>query len=67
MIRTVEQREAAAQTEFRYHQEIEDLQHWIDTALAEMHQLRPSSPTQVLVEDIDPWKVSRDELSSDLE
>ena len=27
-----------------------------------MQQLRPSSRTQVLVEDIDPWKVSRDEV-----
>ena len=58
----VQQREAAAQAEVRYHQEIEDLQRRLDTALAEMQQLRPSSRTQVLVEDIDPWKVSRDEV-----
>ena len=56
------QREAAAQAEVRYHQEIKDLQRRLDTALAEMQQLRPSSRTPVLVDDIDPWKVSRDEV-----
>ena len=58
----LQQREAAAQAEVQYHQDIEDLQRRLDTALAEMQQLRPSSRTQVLVEDIDPWKVSRDEV-----
>ena len=58
----VRQRDAAVQAEVQYRQEIEDLQNRLDTALAEMQQLRPSSRTQVLVEDIDPWKVSRDEV-----
>ena len=60
--RVVRQREVAVQAEVQYRQEIEDLQNRLDTALAEMQQLRPSSRTQVLVKDIDPWKVSRDEV-----
>ena len=58
----VQRSEAAAQAEVQNHQEIEELQQRLDTALAEMQQLRPSSRTQVLVEEIDPWKVSRDEV-----
>ena len=58
----VQRSEAAAQAEVQHRQEIEELQHRLDTALAEMQQLRPSSRTQVLVEEIDPWKVSRDEV-----
>ena len=58
----IQQREVAAQAEVRHHQEIEDLQHRLDTARAEMQQLRPSPRTRVLVQDIDPWKVSRSEV-----
>ena len=39
IIRIVEQREAAAQAVVQYHQEIEDLQHRFDTALAEMQNV----------------------------
>ena len=58
----VQRSEAAAQAEVQHRQEIEEFQQRLDTALAEMQQLRPSSRTQVLVEEIDPWKVSRDKV-----
>ena len=58
----VQQRAAAAQAELQCHREMENLQQRLDTALAEMQQLRPSPRTRVLVQDIDPWKVSRSEV-----
>ena len=58
----VQQREAAAQAEIQYHREIEHLQQRLDTALAEMQQLRSSPQAQVLIENIDPWRVSREEV-----
>ena len=58
----VQQRAAAAQAELQRHREMENLQQRLDTALAEMQQLCPSPRTRVLVQDIDPWKVSRSEV-----
>ena len=58
----VQQRAAAAEAELQHHQEMENLQQRLDTALAEMQQLCPSPRTRVLVQDIDPWKVSRSEV-----